>query len=245
MRSPRSVPLFLAICATVVVAATTLAATPYAATPRCEGVRLRTGPSTSYPTKATLDLKASVIVAAEVSGAHWSTLCGGETYAGSSWAKVVAIDGVSTRDAYGANALYAALGLLQASPLPSGASQPPATTAPTTAPTAAATPTPTATPIATLEPTPPSTSTPAPVATAALASAVCVAVPTSGQSPGTAPINGAAPPSTFGTPGETVLLALALASTALAWVAYREHRLRRRAEEIAHVSAARLDEVRR
>lgn len=244
MRSNLSVPTLLAICALAILASTTVAASPYDATARCDGVRLRVGPSTAYQTKATIDRGTTVTVAAEVAGAAWSTLCGGQTYSGSKWAKVVAVDGVPTTERYGVKALYAALGLLRALPTPSGAATPRVSVVPTTASPSPAEPTaapPTAAPS-------PSAATPTTGPTGALPTASSTAPPSASPArqsggPVSGPISAAGPLSGFGTPAALILLALAVASVALSWIAYRNRGYRARAKYMARVEAERLKDV--
>jgi hypothetical protein len=82
--------------------------------PACNGVNLRTGPSTSRAIKARLRTSARLTVVARVAGAHWSTTCPTRT-SGSGWYKVSAIDGRSVKSLYGVTWLYAATGVLKKS----------------------------------------------------------------------------------------------------------------------------------
>lgn len=229
--------MLLAICAVAVLASATVAATPYAATPRCDGVRLRTGPSATYPTKTKIDQTTTVTVAAEVAGSRWSTLCGGITYSGSTWAKVIAIDGTSTKDAYGVPALYAALGLLRPT-TPTTTSSPPQTAAPTASPSATAAP-------STVPPdtAPPSASEPS--SSPGPTSSSQASPPGSSRPSGGAagPIDSSGPLSSVGSPDELVILALALASVTLAGIAYRERRRRDRERYMAKVESSRLKDI--
>jgi hypothetical protein len=230
MRPGPSLAVFLALCAAAVLASTTLAATPYDARPRCDGLHLRTGPSTSYSTRVTIDHATRVTVAAEVSGSAWSTTCGGSAYSGSKWAKVVAIDGVPTTQGYGVKALYAALGLLVTVAPASTPTAPPATATPTAAPpTTIPSIAPSAGPTASLEP---STSPPTPPSASPQRSGSPAATG-SPAAPGST--------STFGSPGELIVLVLALISVFLAGVAVGDHW--RRDGSIKKVPSSRLDDV--
>jgi hypothetical protein len=237
MRPVGRLASLLSILALATLASTALGASPYDARPRCDGVKLRTGHSTSYPIKATIGPSTTVTVAAVVAGSRWSTLCGGATYSGSTWATITDIDGVPTSDGYGVSALYAAAGLLVAIG--------PVTTPPTTPePTARPSPPPPTTPAPTTGPpsAPPPTVVPtastdagsSPSSSAGAAGAPSPTPRTSGD-----PV-AAGSASTFGTPGDLIVLGLALASVFLAGFALGD---RRRIRSIKNVSSSRLNDV--
>ena len=102
--------------------------------PACAGVNLRTGTATSRPVMARLTTKDRVTVVAKVAGTAWSTLCSGPK-SGSKWYRISHVNGKTVRALYGADALYAASGILVA------VSTPVATPVATPAATPAATPT--------------------------------------------------------------------------------------------------------
>lgn len=80
-------------------------------------VNLRAGPSTSTTIRTTLPEDSAVTVAATVSGGSWSTDCGRHV-SGSTWFRVVAVNGQAVASRYGASALYAASGLFRTAPAP-------------------------------------------------------------------------------------------------------------------------------
>lgn len=122
----------------------------------CDGVNLRTGPSTGYAIKTNIKTGMTITVVATVSGGSWSTPCAGKTVSRSTWYRISAVNGRSVASTYGVTYLYGATGLFTAVAIV--ASAPPS---PTPSPTATASPTPTATPTPSPSPTP----TPTPTAT--------------------------------------------------------------------------------
>ena len=88
----------------------TLAATTLAA--KCDGVTLRTKPSTSAHLKRQLKAGDKVVGIAKVSGSHWSVRCGGHS-SGSGWWRISSINGKSVKSLYGVSYLYAARGLFK------------------------------------------------------------------------------------------------------------------------------------
>jgi hypothetical protein len=83
--------------------------------PGCSGVNVRTAPSTSAAVRTHLAPSAKVTVVATVSGSHWSTICPSDK-SGSTWYRISAINGKSVGTVYGQAYLYAATGVLGASP---------------------------------------------------------------------------------------------------------------------------------
>jgi SpoIID/LytB domain protein len=167
--------LLLGLTSTGAVAATTV-------TPKCDGVKLRTGPGTTYTQKATASTGAKLTVVATVSGGGWSGTCSG-SWSGSSWHRISAINGRSVSSLYGVTYVYGASKLFTtlATPSPSATT----TTGPTTTTTSTATPVPvTAPPTAaptlvptaapTLAPTAPPTAAPTATPTSAPASTTTV-----------------------------------------------------------------------
>ena len=134
---------------------TVLAGTPVAAA--CDGVRLRTGPSTADAQAATINTGTQVMVETSVTGGAWSATCSGGTVSGDSWYQISEVNGQGVAVLYGVPYLYAASGLFQAAPPPT------ATPTPTPTPDPFATPTPTPDPFATPTPTPTPTPLPTPI----------------------------------------------------------------------------------
>jgi SpoIID/LytB domain protein len=169
-------------------AATTLGATTV--TPKCDAVNLRTGPSTGYLRKGSVNEGAKLTVVATVTGGSYATSCAGVSLTGTTWHKVSSIDGRSVSSLYGVTYVYGAAKLFRTvtTPTPSPTAVPtpaPATAAPTAAPTpapsagpsAAPTAAPTTDPGASPDPSPAPSATPAPT-TAPTASPVPTPVPT-------------------------------------------------------------------
>jgi GH25 family lysozyme M1 (1,4-beta-N-acetylmuramidase) len=131
-----------------------LAATPMATA--CDGVRLRTGPSTSDATAATVIAATQVSVETTVTGGTWSANCAGNAVSGDGWHQISEVNGQSVAAVYGVPYVYSATGLFQAAvtPTPTPTPDPFATPTPTPSPDPFATPTPTPDPFATPTPTP-------------------------------------------------------------------------------------------
>src|SRR5829696_1639180 len=129
--------LALAVGSTSVLAATIV-------TPKCDGVSLRTGASTTYAKKATVNEGAKLTVVATVSGGSYATTCG-TSVSGSSWHRITAINGRTVSSLYGVTYLYGASKLFATVVTPT-ASPAPATASPTATPTTAPTPSPSPSP---------------------------------------------------------------------------------------------------
>lgn len=132
----------------------TLAATSMAAA--CDGVRLRTGPSTNDPQAgSSLSAGTSVSVETTITGGPWSATCVGAV-SGDTWLQISEVNGQSVAALFGVPYVYAATGLFQATatPIPTPTPDPFATPTPTPDPFATPTPTPTPDPFATPTPTP-------------------------------------------------------------------------------------------
>lgn len=232
----------------VMATATAVAASSLEA-PRCDGVKLRAGPSTADTVRAVIGTTTTVTVDTQVSGSTWQSLCAGHVLAGSRWAKISAINGKTVASQFGVSYVYAAAGLLQAlasasptgveptavapatglpqTPSPSPTSPP--TVAPTTAPTTAPTPAPA---VSTLSSVP----VPTQAATTPKASAVAAGPVTNQTGSPYDPLN---------SPAATIVLILAVLSTTLSWFAVADRR-RRRARRVAvpeSVPATRLEDV--
>jgi len=130
-----------------------LASTPMAAA--CDGVRLRTGPSTSDSTAATVVAGTQVHVETTVTGGAWSATCAGNAVSGASWHQISEVNGQSVAALFGVPYVYGATGLFQVVTTPT----------PTPTPDPFATPTPTPDPFATPSPTPFPSPTPTPTPT--------------------------------------------------------------------------------
>jgi stage II sporulation protein D len=115
--------LLLGLTSSVAVGATVMA-------PKCDYVRARTGPGTTYAIKATLMRTSRVTVVATVTGGHYGTSCGGAWISGSTWDRISAINGKSVLSLYGRTYVYGATGLFRAV----------VTSAPTASPTGSASP---------------------------------------------------------------------------------------------------------
>jgi lysozyme len=118
----------------------------------CDGVRLRTGPSTSDTTEATITAGTQVTVEATVTGGSWSASCAGNAVSGDAWHQISELSGQSVAALYGVPFVYSATGLFEPAVAPTPTPTPPPT------PDPFATPTPTPDPFAT--PTPPPTPDP-------------------------------------------------------------------------------------
>lgn len=119
-----------------------LASTPMAAA--CDGVRLRTGPSTSDTTAATVSAGTQVTVETTVTGGPWSATCAGNAVSGEGWHQITELSGQSVTSLFGVPYVYAATGLFLAvtapAPTPTPTPDPFATPTPTPTPTPSPTP---------------------------------------------------------------------------------------------------------
>ncbi len=164
-RTNRSLLPLVVAALTVLITLPGLAQTTDAATSKWTAkcaTNIRTGPRTSATIKKVIQPGAIVTATGSVSGGSWSADC--KTFVkGSSWLKIVAINGRSTSSMFGLSAVYAATGLFKAGPNPT----PTPTLKPTPTPTPKPTPTPTPkpTPTPTPKPTPTATPTPTPAPT--------------------------------------------------------------------------------
>jgi GH25 family lysozyme M1 (1,4-beta-N-acetylmuramidase)/uncharacterized protein YraI len=114
-------------------------------TARCS-VNVRTGPKTTASIKKVIATGTVVTSTGTVTGGAWSANC--LSYVkGSTWLKIVAINGKSTTSLFGLSAVYAATGLFKSGPNPTPTPKP--TPTPTPKPTPTPTPTPTAAPVTT------------------------------------------------------------------------------------------------
>ncbi len=145
-RRPRRGSLFTALATSALLLGLsttgTLAATTV--TPKCDAVNLRTGPSTTYTRKTSVNEGAQLSVASTVTGGSYSTACAGISLSGSSWHKISAINGKSVSSLYGVSYLYGASTLFATVSVPTAAPTAPSPTPATAAPTSS--PSPTATP---------------------------------------------------------------------------------------------------
>jgi len=80
-------------------------------------INLRAGPSTSTALVSTVPEGSVVTASATVSGGSWTTHCG-TGVSGTTWFKIVTIDGRSVASRYGTSVLYAATGLFRPAPPP-------------------------------------------------------------------------------------------------------------------------------
>jgi SpoIID/LytB domain protein len=165
------------IAAIVALAGASIALGATTVTPKCDDVNVRSGPSTTFARKGSVDEGARLTVVATVAGGSYSATCRGVALSGSSWHKVSAVNGKSAASLYGVTYVYAASKLFKVVTNPTAApttlpTAPPTvaptvapTPAPTAAPTAAPTPAPTADPGASATPAPTPPPTPGPSAT--------------------------------------------------------------------------------
>lgn len=127
-------------------------------------VRIRTAPRTTATVKKVIATGSIVTATATVTGGSWSAECK-TLVKGSTWLKIVAINGRSTTSLFGLSAVYAAKGLFRSGPNPTPVPTAKPTPVPTPKPTPVPTPKPTAVP--TPKPTPVPTPKPTAVPTAA------------------------------------------------------------------------------
>jgi GH25 family lysozyme M1 (1,4-beta-N-acetylmuramidase) len=80
----------------------------------CDGVNLRTSPTTSATRKTTLNAGATVSVIATVTGGSWATTCADKAVSGTKWYRISAVDGRSAASLYGVTYVYGAIGLFAA-----------------------------------------------------------------------------------------------------------------------------------
>ena len=149
-RAHRSwLPLAVAALAVLVVLPSLAQSTDAAAskfTSNC-AARIRTAPRTSATVKKVIATGAIVTATATVTGGSWSAEC--RTFVkGSTWLKIVAINGRSTTSLFGLSAVYAAKGLFRSGPNPTPVPTAKPTPVPTPKPTPVPTPKPTAVPTA-------------------------------------------------------------------------------------------------
>jgi GH25 family lysozyme M1 (1,4-beta-N-acetylmuramidase) len=110
----------LALVATLVLAlvaidasapAPTLAATAYAA--RCDGVAIRSRPSTAGTKLATISKGTRIVAVSRVTGGSWRTRCAGVTARGSSWYRITVVNGKTAASRFGRTYVYAATSLFR------------------------------------------------------------------------------------------------------------------------------------
>jgi lysozyme len=103
--------VLVALLASLAVSEAVLAATTKAVA--CDGVNLRTRPTTLATRKVTLKAGTRVTVATSVSGSRWRAECAGRILSGSAWYRISAINGRSVASLYGVTYLYGASGLFK------------------------------------------------------------------------------------------------------------------------------------
>jgi GH25 family lysozyme M1 (1,4-beta-N-acetylmuramidase) len=117
-------------------------------------VRVRTLARTTATTKMIIPTNTIVTTSGIVAGGSWSATCK-TAVSGSSWLRIVAINGRSTTSLFGLSYVFAAKGLFRAGPYPTPPPTPVPTPVPTPKPTLA--PVITAAPVVTPAPTPTTT----------------------------------------------------------------------------------------
>ena len=80
---------------------------------KCDGVVLRSRPSTSGTKMAALAKGAKVVAVNKVSGGSWRTVCAGSTKTGSSWYRLSVVSGKDVKSRYGVTYVYTASSLLR------------------------------------------------------------------------------------------------------------------------------------
>ena len=80
---------------------------------RCDGVSLRTRPSTSSTRKAVLPSGVQVNAVKKVTGGSWRVRCAGRTYTGNTWYRINNVNGRSASSRYGVSYVYSATALLK------------------------------------------------------------------------------------------------------------------------------------
>jgi len=80
---------------------------------RCDGVSLRTKPSTSSTKVTALAKGIRVVAVAKVSGGSWKTACAGVSSSGSSWYRISIVNNRTVSSRYGLSYVYAASSLLR------------------------------------------------------------------------------------------------------------------------------------
>ena len=100
----------------------------------CDGVNVRTSPSTGGTKKASLSAGTKVTVIGTVSGGSWSATCAGDNVSGSSWYKINQVNGKSTASLYGVSAIYGAKSLFTSLSSDTPASNPSPTPPPSSKP---------------------------------------------------------------------------------------------------------------
>ena len=83
---------------------------------RCDGVSVRTKPSTSSTRKAVLPSGVQVNAVTKVTGSRWRVTCAGRTYAGNTWYRINNVNGRSASSRYGVSYVYSATALFKVAP---------------------------------------------------------------------------------------------------------------------------------
>jgi stage II sporulation protein D len=136
--------------------------------PACNGINLRTAPTTSGALVVRLGLASTLTVTGKVSGSAWSTWCP-TAKAASTWWVVSEVNGRSVSLLYGRSVIYAASGILSLSTVTSA---PPSSASPTSAP-----------PTVEATSSPPPAATPAPATQAPATQAPVSPAPTTTPAP--------------------------------------------------------------
>ena len=90
----------------------------------CDGVALRTSPSTSATRKASLAEGNSVLAVSRVTGGSWSTECSGKNDSGNTWYRIGYVSGKSVSSRYGITYVYAATSLFSSATTSSPSPEP-------------------------------------------------------------------------------------------------------------------------
>jgi GH25 family lysozyme M1 (1,4-beta-N-acetylmuramidase) len=108
--------ILIALLVSVALSEAVLASSIKAAA--CDGVNLRTRPTTLATRKATLKAGTRVTVTAGVSGGSWRASCNGKIVSGAGWWRISAVNGRSVASLYGVSYVYGAGGLFKAVTVP-------------------------------------------------------------------------------------------------------------------------------
>jgi len=107
--------IFLFTASSVALPSDVLGATTLST--KCDGVSLRTKPTTSSTRKATLPSGVQVNAVTKVTGSSWRVTCAGASYRGNTWYRINNVNGRSASSRYGVTYVYAATALLKVAPV--------------------------------------------------------------------------------------------------------------------------------
>jgi GH25 family lysozyme M1 (1,4-beta-N-acetylmuramidase) len=114
---PIACAILVALLASVAVSESVLAGAITKVT-ACDGVNLRTRPTTTATRKATLKAGTRVTITATLTGSRYRVNCAGRTTTGTGWYRISAINGRSVYSLYRVSYLYGAGALFKPPPTP-------------------------------------------------------------------------------------------------------------------------------